>query len=651
MNHAQALLHCAEIERIPPQRVLIAFGTNITLRNLRGDGRIEPFEAKGGHLELAPPTSKQTTSNADAGFLIASPKQMGISAGDLSEKNADQRKTALGKLATGQEIFLNYIHRALAATDAPYLKALVNFFARNPLQEFLQQLGVEESQLDVAKYVRFCWKNRNQPLYGFPEMQRFFFEHIITSEPWLQDPWLNDEMLAERQDCLTGEPLEIPARIFPTVRVANNKGVLVSNNSGTTHHYGLTYQQNAPVNFDTAVLLSTTVQRQLSANFPHPTDKGVTCPKQYTHLAPDNYLVTCAASSRPEAQAVSDTARESIVWDFRALQAFSDKKKREGTAKEKAYAVTRLRVMEALTSGQADKLQLPSEPCYVFVYTFVKTRLMVSYFLESQVDQLAQNLQQHFADIAFAVPYQDDQFRFGVSDLFSGLVSPGQDVKKVIPQGLWRDTIRAILEGKPYPRALYDRAIANLLVRPPVTVARTEKEKKQQRSFYAALAVARAVSVRGRRFGFSHYPEKEITPMLDPERNDASYLFGRLVAMVARAQQTAYGQVGRTVTQQHFKNGGIAPARVHTQLVTRWPDYIAAIGRRKGGGLATIRDREISDIAARLPAVVPNTWSREEKQLYASGWAHQHAAILQEVKDNAEAKREREAAKKAKQNK
>lgn len=136
---------------------------------------------------------------------------------------------------------------------------------------------------------------------------------------------------------------------------------------------------------------------------------------------------------------------------------------------------------------------------------------------------------------------------------------------------------------------------------------------------YARMALIKAYFIRKPQGGEAH-----MQPYLNAEHPDPAYQCGRLLAVLAKLQQAALGDVGSGVVQRYYPAFSQAPALYLGRLVGNARNHL--------GKLPSLAERDrferhLEEIHCRLRDAAPATLGLEGQGLFALGYYQQLAAL------------------------
>ena len=109
---------------------------------------------------------------------------------------------------------------------------------------------------------------------------------------------------------------------------------------------------------------------------------------------------------------------------------------------------------------------------------------------------------------------------------------------------------------------------------------------------------------------------------LNPSHPDAAYHCGRLMAVLARLQYAALGDVGANVVQRYYIAASQTPALVFGRLMSNAKNHL----NKLDGGLAHWFEDKLADIIGQMGDAMPRTLDLERQSLFALGYYQQLAA-------------------------
>ena len=209
-------------------------------------------------------------------------------------------------------------------------------------------------------------------------------------------------------------------------------------------------------------------------------------------------------------------------------------------------------------------------------------RIAVRCWKVGTVQEFARNLCRHFEDLAIVRSPRD----YPYPSLTSLLAATALDCKmENVAEPLTAATLSAVLEGKPYPDALFQQCLRRIRATREITASR------------AAILKA----YLNRKLSEDH--GKEIKMGLDRENGNSGYLCGRLFAVLEKCQGEAQPGINATVRDRYYGAASTTPSVVFGRLLALNGHHLdkLSIGRQINfkGLLEEIIDK-INDFPAHL---------------------------------------------------
>jgi CRISPR-associated protein Csd1 len=182
------------------------------------------------------------------------------------------------------------------------------------------------------------------------------------------------------------------------------------------------------------------------------------------------------------------------------------------------------------------------------------------------------------------------------------LVRDLKDLPSPWLQQLWR----AALSGGLIPTATLAQA-----------VTRTRIDIIQDTSAsHARMALIKAYLIRNR-------GDKNMKPHMNPDHPHPAYHCGRALALFARLQRAALGDVGAGVVQRYYTAAAQTPGLILGRLAGNAKNHLAKLD----GGLAWWYENQLAGIMSNIGDFVPRTLTLEEQSQFALGYYQQLAAF------------------------
>lgn len=227
-------------------------------------------------------------------------------------------------------------------------------------------------------------------------------------------------------------------------------------------------------------------------------------------------------------------------------------------------------------------------------------RIAVRFWHVGTVAEMAERIVQHFEDLKIVHGPKELEYL----PLFRLLVSTASLGKADnIPPNLAGDTMRAILEGRPYPQTLLGAAIRRI--------------KAEQKVNYQRAALIKACINRSTRKSKSEIKE-ELKVSLDEHNDNIGYRLGRLFAVLEKVQEEANPGINATIRDRYYGSASSSPVTVFSTLMKLSKHHIAKLGK----GRAVNIERLIGEILAEVQDF-PSHLTIADQGRFAIGYYHQ----------------------------
>lgn len=530
----------------------------------RFTGVVSLGEGKGRTFEACPNLSQPELvggGESRAHFLVE-----GLSTVTLYLDGKTEKERA--KYAAKHKYFVQLLH--LASAEAPYLKAAYTLLS-DP--DSLENIRVELTQCKAkpTDYATVVIEDIN-PLErdDWRPWWRKFRQSLRTAKA-----------TAGKMRCLvTGELVE-PAAIHPKIKGLAGVGglgtgdVIVGCDKPAFCSYGLEQSVNAAMSEETATAYAETLNRLIA-------EKG-------TRLG--NAL---AVYWYTESVAVED---DPLAW----LQ----------EPKEQAAAVAELNAHQLLTAIQrGQRPDLANNRYVALLLSGQAGRVMVREVMQGSFETLAANVERWFKDLAIVTC--DGKGLASTPKFFSLLRAieffsvNGKIIRDIsdVPAPLIREMWRSALTGSRIPDSAMSRTFAR--VRADYVTGNPPLENR--------FALLKAYLVRK--------GDIYMLPYLNPNHPHPAYHCGRLLAVLARLQRDALGDVNAGVVQRYYAAASQTPGLILGRLAANARNHLNKLEKR-----AYWYENQIAEIMSCIRDRVPKTLTLEEQSLFALGFYQQLAAL------------------------
>ena len=229
------------------------------------------------------------------------------------------------------------------------------------------------------------------------------------------------------------------------------------------------------------------------------------------------------------------------------------------------------------------------------------SRISIRFWLNTTFGQLAQNLSDHWQDLAIdPCPWQTPP------SIWRLLIqtAPLGKTENISPV-LAGEMTRAVINGTLYPMSLLSQLLARI---------RTDGDANGLR-----IAMIKAILARKFRKGLI----KEGVPMsLDKESKNPAYLLGRMFAVLERIQYQALGDINAGIADRYYGSASAVPFSVFPRLLVGARHHLSRL-RKDKPGLAVNLDKDLGEIIAALPENYPRHFSIDEQGRFSIGYYQQ----------------------------
>ncbi len=298
----------------------------------------------------------------------------------------------------------------------------------------------------------------------------------------------------------------------------------------------------------------------------------------------------------------------SVYWYDKAIELEDDPlpwlKEPEDQAGANAELKAR-QLLQAIQTGQ--RPDLSNNLYYALLLSGASGRVMVREVMQGSFEQLVENTEQWFAHLSIV---GRDGKSLAHSPKFlavaGSLVRDLKDLPALMVQHLWR----AAITGCDIPYI----ALAQATLRARIDVINDHPAS------HARMGLIKAYHLRKGDSYMKHY--------VNPEHPSPAYHCGRLLAVLARLQRAALGDVGAGVVQRYYTAASQTPGLVIGRLVANAKNHL----NKLDGGLPYWYENQIAEVMGAMDDI-PRILTLEQQSLFALGYYQQLAAINAGNKD------------------
>ena len=398
---------------------------------------------------------------------------------------------------------------------------------------------------------------------------------------WIQE--IENEEITDGFCLISGEQSKI-AEKHPVIKGVNGgkaEQMIVSFNKEAFASFGKEQGANAPVSEQSAFAYTTALnyllrQRNQEAN---------------------NHCLTIGDTSTVFWAEADDNATAQAAEGFFA-QVFTPPDDEQESAKV-------FKVLEQIGKGRplqeiAPELS-PNTRFYILGLAPNAARISVRFWLDTTFGQLAENLAQHWQDLALEPCAWKTPPSIWRLLLQTAVLGKSENISPVLAG----EMTRAVICGTPYPLSLLSQLITRIRADGDVNGLR--------------VAMMKAVLERRFRKGFI---EEGVPMSLNNESPNRAYLLGRLFAVLERIQYQALGELNAGIADRYYGSASAVPFSVFPRLLSGAKHHLSRL-RKDKAGMAVNLDKDLGEIIAKLPETFPRHLSIDEQGRFAIGYYHQ----------------------------
>lgn len=229
------------------------------------------------------------------------------------------------------------------------------------------------------------------------------------------------------------------------------------------------------------------------------------------------------------------------------------------------------------------------------------SRISIRFWIIATVPEIAKRILQHFEDIKIVHnPYERDEI-----SLFRLLISTATENKaeNIIPN-IAGETMRAVLEGLPYPETLLQASIRRIRATHEVTHPRA--------------ALLKAYINRKARFQQQSTTE-EIQVSLDINNPNIGYRLGRLFSALEKIQQESHPGINATIRDRFYGAASSTPVTVFSSLIKLSKNHLSKL---EHPGRVVFFEKLIGEIMSGITDL-PSHLTIHDQGRFAIGYYHQ----------------------------
>jgi CRISPR-associated protein Csd1 len=225
-----------------------------------------------------------------------------------------------------------------------------------------------------------------------------------------------------------------------------------------------------------------------------------------------------------------------------------------------------------------------------------------------------ENLRRHYDDLT--IIHHERARPVSVPRILMELTPPASRKREAIPKVLIGSLMRSILEGTPYPQALF----ALMISRIRIDSNDPDQPRVERKVDYPRAAYIKAHLLRKARVSGDKKLEEGLTEVLNTENRNPGYMLGRLFALLEKAQQDANPGIKATIKDRYYASASATPGAVFPVLIRLAQHHLSKSDY--GHYVDKLIERVISHVGS-----FPNHLTLNQQGLFALGYYQQRAAL------------------------
>lgn len=246
----------------------------------------------------------------------------------------------------------------------------------------------------------------------------------------------------------------------------------------------------------------------------------------------------------------------------------------------------------------------PKTTFYVLGLSPNAARLSVRFFLKNTFGTFVQNILDHQERLEIVRPSFDKFETLPLWKVLDETVNQNSRDKSPVP-GMAGETLRAILEGTPYPVTLLSGVSLRI---------RAEREITRGRA-----AILKAYYLKN---PHPDIPKEVLTVSLNPESTHIPYTLGRLFSVLEGIQSTANPGLNTTIKDKYFNSASATPSRVFPTLINLAQKHL----RKLDKGWSIFYSKQLAELTDKLGEAFPDRLSLPQQGAFQLGYYHQTQA-------------------------
>jgi CRISPR-associated protein Csd1 len=544
------------------------------------------------------------------GARLMVPERVKKAAGDYSNFMCENMEYLIGvrpgaaaadERSTRRKVVCKNLHlQILGEVDDEGAKAVLRFLSRDP-EDLLQNehLRAVREVVDGGGNIVFRLSGDNLYIHDRPAVRRAWENYVSR----------RSEASPQGQCLITGTRGPI-ARLH-----MSTKGVLGGQPTGTSlvsfdmkcsESYGKRQGGNAPVSERAAFSYGTALNWLTSRDRHHV-------------LAGDTTIVFWAERAGPEEDLTLALLREALGgYREESGDIAGSSASQAAGVHDEAKAQMMKSILEMVFRGKMPALGAtdldPEVRFYILGLSPNAARLSVRFWHINTFGGVMENLRRHYDDLT--IIHHERARPVSVPRILMELTPPASRKREAIPKVLIGSLMRSILEGTPYPQALF----ALMISRIRIDSNDPDQPRVERKVDYPRAAYIKAHLLRKARVSGDKKLEEGLTEVLNTENRNPGYMLGRLFALLEKAQQDANPGIKATIKDRDYASASATPGAVVPVLIRLAQHHLSKSDY--GHYVDKLIERVISHVGS-----FPNHLTLNQQGLFALGYYQQRAAL------------------------
>ncbi|HHT9121562.1 MAG TPA: type I-C CRISPR-associated protein Cas8c/Csd1 [Candidatus Wunengus sp. YC63] len=279
---------------------------------------------------------------------------------------------------------------------------------------------------------------------------------------------------------------------------------------------------------------------------------------------------------------------------------------------EQAQASAELKARELLRAiHEGKRPDLANNSYFAIMLSGAAGRVMVREIMQGTFESLASNIDRWFNDLSIVDHEGTGITRrpkfFSVVNAIEYLSKDGKILRNIddVPPPLIRELWRSAITDGQIPSSAMSRTL--MRIRSDIVLDLSPMETR--------FSILKSYLLRK--------GDEYMQSYLNPEHPNPAYHCGRLLAVFARLQRSALGDVGAGVVQRYYTAASQTPGLILGRLAANAKNHLGKLE----GGLVYWYEDQLAEIMSRIKDNIPRTLTLEDQSLFALGYYQQLASL------------------------